>query len=207
MTDVLKVERRQQLGTSATRKLRREGKVPAVLYGHGEANEHLAISVVDVKAILRHHAKTVKLSGDVEQAALVSDMQWDPLGIDVLHLDLIRVRMGEKVEVTVPVRLHGEAPGVRAGGVLLENQHDVQIRSSAASIPEDLELDVNSLEMGGQLLASDLALPAGVELLTPGETVLVHIEEPRQSEEPEAEAAGPSEPEVISGESSEEEGG
>lgn len=196
MTDVLKVERRDKLGTAATRRLRRTGRIPAVLYGHGAENQHLSIPETELQALLRHHAKTVKLEGDIEETALISDLQWDPLGIDVLHLDLMRVNLREEVEVTVPIHLHGEAPGVREGGVLLENEHEVDIRCPAGSIPEQLELDVNELHVGDQKLAGDLELPRGVELVTPAETVIVHVEVARAPEEEvEGEAAG--EPEVI----------
>lgn len=197
MTDEMKVQKRDKLGSAATRRLRRSGHVPAVLYGHNEPNEHLAIPEADVRAVLRHHSKMVKLAGDVKQTALISDMQWDPLGIEVLHLDLTRVNLKESVEVTVPIHVHGEAPGVRDGGVLLENEHEVDIRCSAGSIPEQLEVDVNELQLGGQLIAGDLQLPGGVELLTPDETVIVHVEEPRQPEPEEVEEPVEGEPEVI----------
>lgn len=197
MSDVMKVERREKLGSAATRKLRRSGRVPAVLYGHGEANEHLAIPQADVKSMLRHHVKMVNLTGDVAQTALISDMQWDPLGIEVLHLDLVRVNLRESVEVTVPIHLHGEAPGVREGGMLLENLHEVNIRCPAGSIPDQLEVDINDLQLGAQLMAADLTLPADVELLTPPETVIVHVEVPRESQEVVGEPRS-GEPEVIS---------
>ncbi|MEM6364402.1 MAG: 50S ribosomal protein L25, partial [Planctomycetota bacterium] len=131
MTDVIQVKRRDSIGTGATRRLRRSGHIPAVLYGHGESNEHLAIPEVQVRGLLRHHSKTVQLEGDVRDTALVSEMQWDALGIEVLHLDLIRVNLKEKVEVTVPVHLQGEAVGTHEGGMLLENTHEVDIRCPA----------------------------------------------------------------------------
>lgn len=197
MTDELKVTKRDKLGSAATQRLRRSGHVPAVLYGHNEPNEHLAIPEAEVRAVLRHHSKMVKLAGEVSQTALISDMQWDPLGIEVLHLDLTRVNLKESVEVTVPIQVHGEAPGVRDGGVMLENLHEVDVRCPAGSIPEQLEVDVNDLQLGGQLIAGDLQLPGGVELLTPAETVIVHVEEPRQPAADEVEEATEGEPEVI----------
>lgn len=198
MTDVIQATKRDSTGTSATIRLRRAGNVPAVLYGHGEANEHLAISAVQVKGLLRHHTKTVTLTGDVNETALVSAMQWDPLGIEVLHLDLIRVNLKEKVEVTVSIETHGEAPGTREGGIFLENVREVEVRCSAGSIPESLVLDVNGLHLGDQATAADLQLPAGVELITDPETVIAHVEAPRaEVEEDEAASALGMEPEVI----------
>ena len=90
MADVLQVEKREQLGSAATRRLRRSGNVPAVLYGKEGENEHLAISATQVKLLARNNTKFVELSGAVSEKAQVSQLQWDPLGIEVLHLDLVR---------------------------------------------------------------------------------------------------------------------
>ena len=98
MADVLEVEKRERVGSAATKSLRRDGRVPAVLYGHGEENEHLSVTTTQVKNLIRRHSKTVELSGDVKDTALISQVQWDPLGIEVLHLDLIRVNLKELVE-------------------------------------------------------------------------------------------------------------
>ena len=196
MTDVLHVELREQIGTAATRRLRKAGKVPGVLYGHGEQNLHLAVSSTEVAALVRHHGKTVQLTGAANEHALVNEMQWDPLGIDVLHLDLIRVNLKESVDVTVPVRMHGEPVGVREGGILLENVHEVDIRCSAGAIPEDLGLAVGGLKLGESLTAAHLELPEGVDLITDSETVIAHVEAPRAAREEEEEGAA-AEPEVI----------
>ena len=210
MADVLEVAKRERVGSSATQRLRRSGRVPAVLYGHGEENEHLSIPEIQVKTLVRHHSKTVELSGDVKDTALVSQIQWDPLGIEVLHLDLIRVNLKELVEVSIPIHTHGDPAGLREGGVLIENLHQVDIRCPAGQIPDSLGLNVTDLHLGGSLNAGDLELPEGVELVTPSDTMVAHIEEPR-GEAPEApseeEAAASAEPEVISkgGEKPEEE--
>lgn len=198
MTDVIQATKRESTGTAATRRLRRDGRVPAVLYGHGEANEHLSIPHAQVQALLRHHSRMVQLSGDIQETALVSEMQWDALGIEVLHMDLIRVNLKEKVEVTVSVELHGEAIGTREGGILLENVREVEIRCSAGSIPESLTLDINELHLGENAYANQLQLPEGVELITDGETVLAHVEAPRAEPDPDDEVAQiGAEPEVI----------
>ena len=91
MSEVLHVELREQTGTAATRRLRKAGQTPVVLYGHGQGSVHLTVASTEVAALVRHHGKTVQLMGAASDHALVSDMQWDPLGIDVLHLDLVRV--------------------------------------------------------------------------------------------------------------------
>ena len=207
MSDVLQATRRTSLGSAATRRLRRDGYVPAVLYGHGESNEHVAVPVREVKMVLRHHSKTIKLGGELNENALIADMQYDALGIDVLHMDLIRVNLKELVEVTVPIHTHGVAPGTTGGGVLLESLHEVDIRCPAGAIPERLELDVNSMEVGDQALVSDLELPEGVEVITDADTVLARVEVPQVAPDPEAtEEAAPTEPEVIGQDDSDGEG-
>lgn len=180
-SEVLHVELRDQTGTAASVRLRRAGMVPAVLYGHQEENRHLAIPASEVKAALRHHSKTVTLQGAVSDTALVSQVQFDHLGINVLHLDLVRVNLREKVEVEVSVSLQGESIGVKSGGILLENVHSVTVRCSAGEIPDSLVLDVNDLDVGGNKTAGDLILPPGVELVTSPEVVVAHIEKTKGS--------------------------
>ncbi|MDB4476728.1 50S ribosomal protein L25 [Rhodopirellula sp.] len=195
MAEVLDVEKREQVGSSATERLRRSGRVPAVLYGHGENNEHLSVPAAQVKTLLRHHSKTVELAGDVKETALVSQIQWDPLGIEVLHLDLIRVNLKELVRVTVAIHRHGDAEGLRQGGLMIDNVHEVEIECFAGQIPENLSLNVTDLELGGQKTAADLELPEGVSLVTPAETVVAHVEQPKGASEETSEALA--EPEVI----------
>lgn len=196
MSEVLHVELREQTGTAATRRLRKAGQTPVVLYGHGQDNVHLSVASTEIAALVRHHGKTVQLMGAASDHALVSDMQYDPLGIEVLHLDLVRVDLSEKVVVAVPVRLHGEAVGVHHGGMLLENVHEVQISCSAASIPESVGLGVNDLDVGQSLTADKLELPEGAELVTPADTVICHCEAAKKGgDTASTEAAG--EPEVI----------
>lgn len=206
MAEVLNVENRAKVGTAATQRLRRAGRVPAVLYGHGEKTTHLSVSGAQVQTLLRHHGKTVTLTGDVQDTALVREVQYDPLGIEVLHLDLIRVNLKELVEVTIPIHRHGDPIGLREGGVLLENIHAVDVRCPAGQIPEHVGLNVTDLHVGGHLTAGDLELPSGVELVTPADTVVAHIEKPKDQVDEITEMAGGAEPELISkgGEKSEE---
>jgi len=199
MMDELQVEKREQTGSLAARRLRRAGHVPAVLYGHGQGNENLAVPQKDVQSLLRHHSKMVQLRGAVEDTALVSDLQWDPLGIEVLHMDLIRVNLKEKVEVTVPIHSHGDAIGTHEGGMFLQNMHEVTISCPAGSIPENVGLDISGIHTGEHRTAGDLELPEGAELVTPADAVVAHVETPRGTEEEEEGEAG-TEPIVIGGE-------
>lgn len=198
MAEVLDVQTRNKVGTAATRRLRRAGRVPAVLYGHGEQTSHLSVSEAQIQTLLRHHSKTVTLTGDVRDTALVRQIQYDPLGIEVLHLDLIRVNLKELVQVTVPIHRHGDPIGLREGGVLLENMHSVEIRCPAGDIPEHVGLNVTDLHVGEHLTAGSLELPPGVELVTSADVVVAHIEEPKEEVEGVGDGAGSAEPELIS---------
>src|SRR5688500_7661197 len=107
MSDTLEVKKREKLGTSSTRRLRATGLIPVNLYGHGEANASLAVPVAQVKAVIKHGGKLVKLSGDVTETALLREVQWDTYSKDIIHIDLIRVSEKELVETTVSIELKG----------------------------------------------------------------------------------------------------
>lgn len=180
MAEVVQVEKRDgSLGTAASRRLRKTGQIPAVLYGHKQDNEHLAISQKTVDSILRHHSKIVELQGAVNETALVSELQFDPLGIEVLHIDLQRVDMNEKVTVTVPIQFKGEPAGAKLGGIVIENSHDVEVSCPAVAIPESVIVNVTSVGLGENRTAADATLPENVELVTPPETVVFHVEKPK----------------------------
>lgn len=192
MAEVVQVERREgSLGTSASRRLRKSGQVPAVLYGHKQDNEHLTLTQKSVDSILRHHSKIVELQGAVNETALVSDLQFDPLGIEVLHLDLQRVDLNERVTVTVPIQFKGEPKGAKQGGIVIESGQQVEVECPAVSIPEAIVLQVTTVAAGENRTAGDLDLPENVSLVTSPETVIYHIEKPkgmRGKAAPEAEA-------------------
>ncbi|MEZ6089666.1 MAG: 50S ribosomal protein L25 [Pirellulaceae bacterium] len=196
MSDVLNVEVRENMGTAATRKLRQAGLVPAVVYGHGGDNQHLSVPRKDVELMLRHQSKHVQLAGAASDHVLVKDLQWDPLGIEVLHMDLQRISLSEKVSLTVPVKLHGVAAGVNHHGILHEILHSVEIRVSAADIPEFVELNINDLDVGQSKTAADIELPSGAELVTDPTAVVVQVNEPAGAKA-EVEGEEASEPEVI----------
>ena len=190
MSDQLNVEAREQLGTRATNRLRQDGKVPAVLYGHGADNVHLSIPHREVELMLRHHSKHVKLNGASDDHALVKDLQWDPLGIDVLHVDLLRISLDERVTLTVPVKLHGSPIGLNHHGSTNELLHEVEISVPAVSIPDEVQLNVNDLDVGQSKTAADISLPEGAQLVTPPETVIVLMSEGKSSSDDSDEEGG-----------------
>jgi large subunit ribosomal protein L25 len=196
MTDTLHVKNRADIGSASTRRLRRSGLVPAVLYGHGEPNVNLVLPADEVLELVRHHGKTVKLTGAVDEHALVKKVQFDALGSDVLHLDFYRVRLDEKVVTKLPIRLHGQAAGVLAGGMLRETVREVEIRCPVVSLPDDLQLNINDIGIGGHKTAGDVILPEGAELLTAKELVVVQVVEAPKDVDLTT-TSGPAEPELI----------
>jgi large subunit ribosomal protein L25 len=198
MAKSLKVSGRETHGKRETRRLRRGGEVPAILYGHGEANRSLAVSAEEMSAVVRGGGRVVELTGAVNEKALIRDLQWDTYGLHVLHVDFARVSEHERIEVKVSVELRGQAVGVKDGGIVEHLVHEVEIECEALSIPDKLELNINDLKIDGQLTGEDLKLPPGVTLISAADTVLVHCIPPRADEEgAEAGAATGAEPEVI----------
>jgi large subunit ribosomal protein L25 len=206
MAETLKVTMRDSRGKREARRLRRAGSIPAVLYGHGEANHSLAVTAEELATVVRHGGRVVELTGAVQEKALIREMQWDAYGVAVLHVDFARVSEHERIEVKVKVELRGQAPGIKEGGLVEQLVHEVEIECEALSIPDKLELNVSELAIDGQLSAADLKLPPGVILVSDAEAVLAQCVKPREEEEALAPAAGGAEPEVIGRKAEDEEG-
>jgi len=203
MPEVFHVSVREQTGSRNMQRLRRCAKVTAVLYGHGQPSVNLAIGNDEVKAMVRHGARVVDLEGAVAEKAFVSELQWDAFGREVLHIDLARVSLDERVTVEVTVELKGEAEGVKAGGVLDHVTHTVEVECPVVAIPSKVILRVFELKLDGHLNADKIELPEGVTLVTDAETVIVTCAMPKA----EVEVAGGdgAEPEVIGRKAGEEE--
>lgn len=197
-TETIEVATREGVGSNASRKLRQTGNIPAILYGHGEGNVNLSVNQDAISRIVHTGSKLLNLTGAVTETALLRDVQWDSFGIDVLHVDFTRVSQTESVEVTVPVELAGEAPGISAGGKLSFPNHQVTIRCPAANIPEMIKLNIGQLNMGQAIHAGDIELPEGGSMVTPASDVIVQISKPAGMKVEEAEPADDAaEPEVI----------
>ncbi len=205
MAETLEVARRDQTGKRRMRRMRAGGDIPAVLYGHGQENITLSIPAEQLAAAIRHGARMVDLTGAVSESALIRDIQWDTFATDVLHVDLTRVDKSELVEVTLAIELRGVAPGIRAGGVVQQPLHEVEIECPAGSIPENIEVNINHLELDQAIHARELELPEKAKLLTPEEQIVVQCVMPTVVEEEEAVPGEGAEPEVI-GKAAEEEG-
>lgn len=201
MTDnvELKAEIREKVGSISAAKLRSEGKCPAVVYGHGQESVSIAIDAHNFVESLHHGHRlfSVEIGGKKENL-LVKDLQYDHLGRDIIHADLVRVNLAEKVNVTVDVEFKGVAAGTHEGGILDVHQDKIDIECKVSEIPESLECSIKELNVGESMHAKDVELPAGFVLLTDPEAVLVtcHIVAAAKSAE-EMEEESPEGPEVI----------
>ncbi len=197
MTEQLTVAKRTETGKRRMKRLRLSGKIPAVLYGHGQEVVSLSVPTDQITAAIRHGSHLVDLGGELSESALIKDVVWDTYGLEVLHVDLARVDKTEIVEVTVAIHIRGVAPGISQGGVLHHLLHEVDMSCTAASIPDHLEVSVNHLDLGKAIHASELKLPEGATLLSPGEKIVVECVLPTEVSETDAAAGDGAEPEVI----------
>jgi large subunit ribosomal protein L25 len=197
MAEALNVEVRPGRGTREARRMRREGRIPAILYGHGEAAVSLAVGHDDLALVLRHHSRLVDLKGGVNESALIRELQWDVYGLEVLHVDFARVSADERIEVQVSVELRGTAPGVNEGGVIEHLLHEVTIECLATAIPDRIQVKVNQLNKGDSISVAQLEVPEGVKVLSDPEAIVVQCVEAAEEVEAEAGIGEAAEPEVI----------
>ena len=204
---VLKAKRRDQVGTRAARRLREKGDIPAILYGHGEEVVALTLQEHDVEMAVQHGERMLEVDLEGESHnALIKEIQYDTFEHEILHVDLTRVNLDERVEVTVPITLRGTPAGAEEGGVLRQNAVEVEVECVVTAIPEEIRVNVNELKIGDSIQIGDLELPEGARLLSdpdmPVCSVSVIAEEEEEAVEGEAEGA---EPEVIGEKPAEEE--
>lgn len=169
---------REDFGKGAARRLRRAGQIPAVVYGHGDQTTHIALDSHETFLAVRYNQNalvTVTIDGE-EQLALVRDIQRHPMTWDIEHVDLIGVRAGEKVEVTVPVTVVGEPA---TGTVATTDILTVTILADATKIPESIEVDVEGREEGTQIRIADLDLGEGVTTEMDPEDLVVSVAVPQ----------------------------
>lgn len=215
MRFTIKAEKRDVFGKNAARRLRKEGRIPVILYGAETNNVPLVMKKKDVFRILKSESgeNTIfKVSFDSEtRNAMIKEIQKDPVSDEILHTDLIQIAMDKEIQVSVPVLFQGEAVGVKAeGGFVDVITREVEIECLPGDIPENIAVDVSGLHLNQSLRMEDIILPAGVKVLTDPNTMIVHIEAPSVEEvvveEEEEEIIGEEEePEVIKKEKAEEE--
>lgn len=208
----LNARAREATGKGHNRKLRSSGRVPAVLYGHGDATRSVSVDAHELERLFAQiHVENTIIDIAVDGApvkALVREVQRDAVRNDVLHVDFYLIHAGERVTVEIPLRITGAAPGVRVGGLLQQSLDSLEIRCLPDRIPDTIEVDISGLEIGDSVHVADLALPDGVEVLVDAERTVCSVVPPTVSAEAAEAAAEPSEaePEVIGRGREEEEG-
>jgi large subunit ribosomal protein L25 len=204
---VLKASRRESKGTRASRKLREAGNIPAVVYGHGEETVSVTVEGHDMELILQHGERLLEmdLEGKSENV-LLKDVQYDTFGQEILHVDLNRVNLDERIEVSVPIMLVGTAEGTKEGGVLQQTTTEIRIEIAVRDLPEEIDVRVNDMKLWDKMSLGEIELPKGAKLLDDPDELLCSVIEISEEEldlEAAEEAEMPSQPEVI-GEAAEE---
>jgi large subunit ribosomal protein L25 len=181
---------RKETGKGASRRARRNGKVVAVLYGHGSEPQHLELNAHDFAAVLRHAGTNAVLTLDIEgseQLALTKSLDIHPIRRSITHADLLVVRRGEKVTVEVNVIVEGEAI---PGSLVTQDANTITIEADVQSIPENLTVSIEGADVGTQFNAGAITLPEGVSLISDPETLVVNVVAAPTAEDLEAEGAG-----------------
>jgi large subunit ribosomal protein L25 len=196
---LLKAEIREHAGTKAVQKIRKQGRIPAIVYGHKK--EPIAISLDQHNFIegLHHGHRLMDVQiGKKKEKMIVKELQYDYSGKNIIHADLMRVDVTEVIKVSVPIELKGTAQGTHEGGIIEEHTDHLEIECKATEIPETIVVSIKGLNVGDALHASDIELPDGVKLLSPPETLMVTcrlVATAKTTEEVEEEV--PAAPEVI----------
>jgi large subunit ribosomal protein L25 len=215
MSFTIKAEKREVFGKNASRRLRKEGCLPAVLYGEGKFNFPLTLNKKDIIAVLKSESgeNTIfKIVFDSKiQDAMIKEIQIDPSDDELIHADLIQISMDKAIRVAVPILLRGEPIGVKTeGGFVDFMTREVEIECLPKDIPEHIEVDISDLHLHQSLKISDLTPPEGVKFMSEISSVIALVDVPHKEEEvvkpvEEVAAAEPTEPEVIKKERAEKE--
>jgi large subunit ribosomal protein L25 len=194
------VEKREKLGSAEARRLRRRSMCPGNLYGGGKDPLAFAVSQDQVRGLLNTGTRIVEISlGGQSAKALVRELQWDVYSTHVTHIDLIRVDASQRVDVEVSLEPKGVAPGVIAGGKVVQSLRRIELNCPVLEIPEAIQIPINDLEIGDSVTLTDLNLAEGVQIELPLTTTILTIEAPVEEtdEDLTATESGPVEPEVI----------
>lgn len=196
----LKAEKRDPAGSRAAGRLRRKGLVPAIIYGHGETPVPVALNGELLTHTLRHgaHLLDLEIDGDT-QKLLVKDVQFNYLGDTIVHVDLARVNLDERVTVTVQLNFRHEPIGVTEDeGQFLTPVMEVEVECLVTAIPDEIRVECRDLRIGDSITIADLVLPEGVVCTEPADLTVASVVQPREEEEAPAEAGEVSaEPELI----------
>ena len=198
-TLLLKAEIREHTGSRHAAKVRKQGRIPAIVYGHKQDAVAISLDAHSLIDGLHHGHRLMDVQiGRKQEKMIIKDLQYDYLGRDIIHVDLMRVDVTETVRVTVPIELKGEASGAHEGGIIEEHTDHLEVECKVTDIPESIVVWVKELSVGDSLHAGDIELPDGIKLVSPPDIVLVTcslVAAAKSTEEIEEEM--PAAPEVI----------
>ena len=202
---LLKAEIREKTGSHAVKHVLKQGRIPAVVYGHKEEPVSISLNEHDFMEGLHHGHRLIDVEiGKKKQKTIIKDLQYDYLGKKVLHIDLMRVDVTEKIHVSVPLELKGTAPGTNEGGIVEQYVNEIEIECLATNIPNSIIVSVKEMNVGDSIHVGQIILPEGVKLLSQEDTLAVSCNVVAEAKTTEESEEGPSAPEVI-GESKESE--
>jgi large subunit ribosomal protein L25 len=206
-TAQVSARQRSELGSRANKRLRTAGYIPGVIYGHKEAVIPVTLPKKELTGHLTHGAHLFDLALDGKsEKVLVKEVQYDHLGIEVIHVDFARVSLDEKVEITVPLELKGTPKGEAEGGVLQQIISELEIECLVTDIPEAIRHNVSDLEKDAVLHIKDLQLPSGVRVLQDEDLIVATVREVQEAAAGEAAETTSAEPEVIGRKATDDEG-
>jgi large subunit ribosomal protein L25 len=187
----------------ANRKLAGENRIPAVVYGRGREAKAISVDRHEFELLMSHHAAgstivEMKIEGESKPInAMIRELQVSPVKGTILHVDFMAVSMDEAIHAVITLRLVNDPVGVRAGGILTTNFHEVNVEAKPGDLVESIDIDVAALEIGDSLHVSDLVAPPGVTILDDLEEVICSVQAPRAEVEEEVEGEVAAEPELI----------
>ncbi len=197
-TLLLKAEIREQTGSTHAVKVRKQGRIPAVVYGHKQEPMAISLDAHNLVEGLHHGHRVFDVQiGKKKETIIIKDLQYDYLGRDIIHVDLMRVDVTETVRVTIPIELKGEARGVHEGGIIEAPTDHLEVECKVTDIPETIVIGVKDMGIGDTLYASDIELPRGVKLVSAPSTLLVTCSLVAAKSTEELEEEVPAAPEVI----------
>lgn len=198
----INVETRKAAGTRAAVRLRKDGKLPAILYGHERDPAALSLDYKEVEQLIYggYHVVNLSMEGK-SQACQFKDAQWDHLGKKLIHLDMLRVDLNERVNVTVTLEFRGTPKGAAEGGILHHSMNDIEIECVVSNIPESIRVDVSGMDLDDVLHVRDVKLPESMTHVMDEDAVVatlkLPVEAPEEEEAVEGEEGEGAEPEII----------
>jgi large subunit ribosomal protein L25 len=193
-------------GTKFARRLRAQGRIPAIIYGHKQAPTPISMTRESVWEMIKKqtHLAELEMDGGGPETVLVREIQWDHLGKEIIHLDFARVSASDSIETEVRIDLRGTAPGAAEGGILEQLIHSIEVTCRADAIPDNIKVDISELHIDGEIHVKDLKLPEGVTVKADPESLVVHVTT-KVAEAAPAEPGEGTQPEVIKPERKEKE--